>query len=445
MSRKDGYSEEELRNILGGTRITSEKIDGKIKETLLMIRGNEVDHRRYPTRNMYRDKKKRRRGFRRKMARSFGAAAAVLLLAFGICAVNPALAAEIPVIGSIFEKVRDVFSFGRLPQDEVVELTENSVDGGKAGEADTAGRFQTGTKMGDRSRESERVKSVQNAGFTITFTEYYATDQAVYLGVCVESEEALPKLAVMGETGYQLMQMHVKQKYSFREDVISSAWPVEGIQEDAHTFVGIMRIDYESIRVDSRRYEEACEEAERKGEPLPEINETTRDYWLDEIEIPEMFEVDMQIYRIWAYSSEMAGKYEKSGEWGVSFEITQSSEGMRSISVDEVNEEGIGIDHIELTPVELSVHTVETKGRLFYTAVLDRNGLALPAGNAYWSDGGSKCEMMIGKHDISEVTVYICDYDAYMEIDKTLMTPGEYREELERLALFKKEIQIEKD
>ena len=44
--------------------------------------------------------------------------------------------------------------------------------------------------------------------------------------------------------------------------------------------------------------------------------------------------------------------------------------------------------------------------------------------------------MIIGNHDISEITVYICDYDAYMEIDKTLMTPGELQGKLEQLVLF---------
>ena len=53
--------------------------------------------------------------------------------------------------------------------------------------------------------------------------------------------------------------------------------------------------------------------------------------------------------------------------------------------------------------------------------------------------------MIIGNHDISEITVYICDYDAYMEIDKTLMTPGELQGKLEQLALFKTTIQTDQE
>ena len=42
-------------------------------------------------------------------------------------------------------------------------------------------------------------------------------------------------------------------------------------------------------------------------------------------------------------------------------------------------------------------------------------------------------------------SVYICDYDAYMEIDKTLMTPGELQGKLEQLVLFKTTIQTDQE
>ena len=153
----------------------------------------------------------------------------------------------------------------------------------------------------------------------------------------------------------------------------------------------------------------------------------------------------MQIYRIWAYSTELTSRYEKLGEWNFSFQITQSEAGMRGIQVEERNEQGIGVDHIELTPVELSVYTAEPRDGSYYTTALDRNGLALSGGNAYWSGETVKNEMIIGNHDISEITVYICDYDAYMEIDKTLMTPGELQGKLEQLALFKTTIQTDQE
>lgn len=434
---KKKYSDEDLRNILGKTNLKNEVMDDRITETLEGIRKNRK--RNSGTAG-------RRKNPWIKPVSGFAAVAAALLLAVGLCAANPALAAEIPVFGSIFERVWKVFSYGRMPEEETVQLQGDSA----APESlpDAGGNFLVGGETdidGDSGMMREAGSGYQDtdSGFTITFTEYYATDQAIYLGVRVESEEELPVLATMGDTDYQLLQIAAREDYSFREDRMSNVWPVEGRQEDAHTFVGIMRIDYANISVDSRRYNAACDEADEKGEPYPEINDETYDDWFDEIEIPEEFWFDMQIYRIWAYSAELSGRYEKLGEWNYSFHITQSSTGMHNIQVNEINEQGVGVDHIEFTPVELSVYTTGAKGSQYYTVVLDKDGLALPGGNAYRSGETVRNEMIIGNHDISEITVYICDYDAYMEIDKTLMAPGEFREELERQALFKTKIQTQ--
>ena len=114
MNRIESYTEEEVRDILGNTRIRSDKIDGRIAETLTMIRTGEADSRKNPIRSIG-QRRRRKRSLWKNAAKGFGAVAAVLLLVLGLCAVNPALAAEIPVVGNIFEKVRDVFSFGRIP------------------------------------------------------------------------------------------------------------------------------------------------------------------------------------------------------------------------------------------------------------------------------------------------------------------------------------------
>lgn len=436
---KKKYSDEDLRNILGETNLENEVMDDRITETLERIRKNGQNSC---------GREKRRRNFRIKPLRGFATVAAALFLIFGLCAANPALAAEIPVLGSIFEKVRNVFSYGGMPAEETVQLHGNPAV--SEGRKESKGNFPVGAEPdiengSGKGQEEEGESAYQDtdSGFTITFTEYYATDQAIYLGVCVESEEELPELATMGDTNYQLMQIAAREDYSFREDRISNVWPVEGRQEDEHTFVGIMRMDYEQIGMDKRRYNEACEEADEKGEPYPELNADTHDEWIDKIEIPDVFQVDMQIYRIWAYSAELPSRYEKLGEWNFSFRIAQSDTGMRSVQVDEINEQGIGVDHIELTPIELSVYTAEPKDSSYYTVALDRNGLALSGGNAYWSGDTVKNEMIIAYHDISEITIYICDYDSYMEIDKTLMAPGEFQAELEEQALFKTKIRTD--
>ena len=54
-----------------------------------------------------------------------------------------------------------------------------------------------------------------------------------------------------------VVQVETVESYSFRDDKKEGCLrTVEGKFEDSHTFIGIMRIDYSDINVDSRRYEE---------------------------------------------------------------------------------------------------------------------------------------------------------------------------------------------
>ena len=64
-------------------------------------------------------------------------------------------------------------------------------------------------------------------------------------------------MATFGENEQQMLQVETAESYSFRDDKKEGCLRnIEGKFEDSHTFIGIMRIDYSDINVDSRRYEE---------------------------------------------------------------------------------------------------------------------------------------------------------------------------------------------
>ncbi|MCM1124511.1 MAG: hypothetical protein NC416_18200, partial [Eubacterium sp.] len=95
-----------------------------------------------------------------------------------------------------------------------------------------------------------------------------------------------------------------------------------------------------------------------------------------------------------------------------------------------------GLDRIEISPVELTLHTIEPANRLTFAVVLDKDGKRLVSGssNAY--------ELAVGGHDISMVTVYICDYDEYMDEIKAYALEDDviFQNVLEERALFQAEI-----
>lgn len=75
-------------------------IDNKIEETYEIVRENA-------------EKKKRQKQKRRFV--QVGIAAAAIVVAIGFCGANPALAKELPLIGSVIERVQELLGFREIP------------------------------------------------------------------------------------------------------------------------------------------------------------------------------------------------------------------------------------------------------------------------------------------------------------------------------------------
>ena len=402
---KKTYSEDDLRDILS-VSIQNETVDSRITETLECIR-----------QDAHKDSEKRRKRSKRtgwkKVIYGAGTIAAAVFIALCVCAANPSLAANIPVLGNIFARVQDVFRFGRLPEEETMKLYDD-------------------------------IYQAQSQGITITFTEYYASNQAVFVGVRIENDEEFPEFATMGDWNYQLIQVSTQEKYSFRDTGISYSRDIEGRLEDPYTFVGVMRIDYDSIIVDTSRYSAARDEAEKKGEEPTELE----DYYLDYYEVPEEFEMQMQIFRLRGYSHSIevepgskytvigGTKFMVTGKWNYpALKIQKSDKDVRTIQLDEVNEEGIGVEKIELSPVELTLHIVEPADCSLTGEVLDNKGKMLIGGGN--SRSRNVYEWTTSGRDISTVSVYICDHDEYMDKIWGETDDEKIQSLLEEIALFK--------
>ncbi|MDE6386187.1 MAG: DUF4179 domain-containing protein [Lachnospiraceae bacterium] len=421
---KNNYSDDGLRVIMSAASIRNEVIDTRIVETL-----NDIKKKK--TKKSGQEKRTHKRTVWRKIAYGLGTVAAVFLVSIGICVANPSMAENIPILGNVFAKVQDIFSFGRIPEDEMTRLYDNVTD--------------THQNVNDNpyvivDSDPNYLYKAQDAGIAVTITEYYASNQAVFFGVVIESEEEFPPFAVMGDTGYQLIQAFTRERYSFRDTEVGGVRNIEGRLEDAHTFAGIMRVDYDDINIDDSKYEAACREAEAKGEELPAVTEATWDLYYERLEVPEEFDAQIAIESLRGYckeeiDAENGNQYRVRGNWEFqSFTIEKSGADVQTIQIDEVNEQGIGLEMIEISPVELTLHTVEPPDCLTFAVALDKDGrkLTSSSSNAY--------ELAITGHDISTVTVYICDYDEYMDEIKMYALEDEENSMLEERALFKKAV-----
>ncbi|MDE6942368.1 MAG: hypothetical protein K2P40_15715, partial [Lachnospiraceae bacterium] len=383
----------------------------------------------------------------------------VFALMVTFCVMNPVLASGIPVLGGIFSRIADIFSFGQLPGEDTVVLYQEGGDASKDGEA-----------SGEESVRDTTVYQKTSGDITITLTEEYATNQAVYIGVNVRNAQAFPEMALFTD-GTQCLSMKTVEQYSFRSDTIQSLRLIEGKFVDAQTFEGILRIDYSEINKDERKYIQAYEEAIAAGEELLLTGENYAQY-VDEYEIPETFTMKLDISNIvgdlaqplpfpsegqkseeelenmsdeeWqAYMKTLPqecfdypNQYEnwwQEGSWTYDLTITQKDSASRVIEVNQTNGAGIGVRSIKLSAVEMTLDTTESEDTI--AVALDANGNKIEGGY-------SSNTLAIAGHDISKVYIYICDYDAYMDEIKGYGIPGNdlgrsFQEVLEERALFK--------
>ena len=468
------YTDTELRQILGTDRADSAIIDRKMQEAYEEIRRRsnkdkiiDISTVKGKGTSVRKSKKHSRNKGRilKKTVGGFGAAAAIFLAAIIFCAANPALAEEIPVLGSIFNAMQGLVTFGGVPEDEITYLREEQSAGAdEAGNIGNSGGTTIGQVMQEQNvgaanvlevpEESDQTASTQyratDQGLTVTLTEYYASNQGISIGVRVESEEPFPEMAVMlAEPRNQLLQFSTTETYSFRDEgdrIVSGFRNLEGKMVDEHTFEGVMRIDYESIKKDFRKYNEAVdkwdyegyEDALEKGEPYTEIS----DDLIEEYDVPESFWMRFAIQNIRIYTYEE--KYIVRGDWTfpTTLEIRQSTKDTATIWVNETNEYGWGVEYVEISPTEVTVHAIQPEGSLSFATpvVLDKKNRPLvfgTNGNQFGTYG----------RDTSVITVYVCDdrinlikSDAYLpdgKLDEEL-----YAELLNEKAQFKKIIDI---
>lgn len=386
---KKQYSDDDIRETLSMPTIESAVIEAKIQETYAIIRENAGEKE-----NMeHRSRQKKSKQKRRKMLYGLTSTAAVMVLIFAVGLSNPVWAANLPVIGGVFEKIQEIWRYGRVPEEEIISLT---------------------TEEDETEKIQEEVYPYQmtSSGITIKLTEYYATNQAIFLGMKIESEEAFPGFYKPEENNL-LVQLFAEADVSYDEENLGLGdGYLEGVQIDEHTYEGVLRVD------------------------------------LKNKEIPSDFEMDFILSNGYLYFANP----DKTGLQNETFEIEgvienipielKSDEG-KVIEINEVNELGIGLQSIKISPVELIIYPINENNLeelLTFEVALDSEGRKLDWG---YNDGiGFKTVHAIEGRDISTITVYSCEWDTYMSIKRLALEedPALFQDALEENALYKKVI-----
>ena len=187
-----------------------------------------------------------RRRFFRGMA-GIAAAAAVFL---SVCITNPAFAAQVPLVGHVFEEIGQSLGFGgdfseyakpleegqeqHAPEAITTERNEAVSGMGKSGQTDGEG---TGSASGYTQTKN---------GMTITLSEVYCNDLALYVSMVLQSEDPFPDTMMLQNSENPLIALErgtLTFDYSEQPFLLEGGGLLEGKMVDDRTFAGVMRYD----------------------------------------------------------------------------------------------------------------------------------------------------------------------------------------------------------
>lgn len=314
----------------------------------------------------------------KKNNRLVGSVAAGIGIIFAIGIVTPT-SANIPIIGGVFEKIQDEIGFS-----------------------------------GNYSKYATSInETVFHNGIGVTLSEVYCDGESLYVSYKVESEEEFKytKYEYNPDRDYDITEEQAANivgtqllyagegKVNFSSENLNNhgVAGLEGKFIDNHTFVGVEKYDLEGINVD----------------------------------IPDEFEYKITIknLRCMPWSGDEQDQVLK-GKWSFKVPVKVDRESVKTITVNEINNEGYGVKDIRVTPFEIKIVTQHKSNKKiwdYYVEVYDESGNRLDFDNQRWNE--DNCITTIqskGKEYKSlEVVLY---REILKKVDETTSTVEGYEE-----------------
>lgn len=189
-----------------------------------------------------------------------------------VCITNPAFAENIPLVGNVFERIGNSLGFSgdfskyATPLEDENSSTEvGSTQNEKEQNTSSDNRNTNATESENVEAENTDSKWSQTYnGTTLTVSEVYCNDTALYISLIISMEEKIPNtlLTEDGTPWINLNNGSIWMKCDFNDgDMLVNA-PLDGQLIDDHTFAGVLRIDNTEFTYDfagEQRFNEAWE------------------------------------------------------------------------------------------------------------------------------------------------------------------------------------------
>ena len=263
-----------------------------------------------------------------KAALGMTAAAAVFST---VCITNPAFAESIPLVGNVFEQIGSSLGFYGDYSKYAKQLTDSMED---AHYTDSEGNQDTGksAKTGQSEEQETTGKTASDEsysktvdGTTVTLSEVYCNDQAMYLSMTIHTEEKFPD-TYMDSDGKPNIKLGrastIKYDYLDEKCNMYNAY-LDGKMLDDNTYAGVLRIPVEDMTVDdvgwTKFYEarnaffrekgidvdsedfsfdnlaQALGMDEYSDEKLPEVGGPAISDYVKDIKVPDEFSINLDL------------------------------------------------------------------------------------------------------------------------------------------------------
>ena len=195
-----------------------------------------------------------------KTALGLTAAAAVFS---AVCITNPAFAENIPLVGNVFKQLGNSLGFYGDYSKYAKQLTDSTED---AQSADADGSQEGSSNSQNVQAEDQNTTENHNAdktkddqsysktvdGTTVTLSEVYCNELAMYLSMTIHTEDKFPDTFIRpdGKPDIQLSENStVKYDYMDGKSNLFNAY-LDGKMLDDNTYAGVLRIPVEDRTVD---------------------------------------------------------------------------------------------------------------------------------------------------------------------------------------------------
>ncbi len=252
-----------------------------------------------------------------KWRKAAAGAAAVLIFGTGFCYANPALAAKIPIIGKIFERVEEKVTFSGEYKDKAQILT-------------------TEMESTSETEVTDTKYTATDGGVKITASEVYCDGYSIYLTARIQTDEGgmtkMPEFytsTFMNEKGTAAQNIYTKGSWFLEGEGISESLDLnsfEGEAVDDHTFVGLLKLDLQT-------------QINQDGVLQLELAQIGYDNIED------------------ADSDDNGASHRTEGNWKFSIPYRVDLEHTKEITVDQNAKNGYGIQKIFLSPYQLVVYS----------------------------------------------------------------------------------------